>query len=68
MAEAPVKRKKKLLAFEKLFEDKDQEVLLQTTEAGTEEPSLVEKAKNELLIYQRFPAVLSSVHPLLWWS
>uniref|UniRef100_A0A1A7Z5Q1 BED-type domain-containing protein n=1 Tax=Iconisemion striatum TaxID=60296 RepID=A0A1A7Z5Q1_9TELE len=66
MPEAPEKRKKKLSALGELFQDEDQEVLFQR-EIDTQAPSLAEKAKNELLIYQRFPAVLSSVHPLLWW-
>ncbi|KAF7212462.1 E3 SUMO-protein ligase ZBED1 [Nothobranchius furzeri] len=66
MPEAPEKRKKKLSALGELFQDQDQEVLLQS-EIDTQAPSLAEKAKNELLIYQRFPAVLSSVHPFLWW-
>ncbi|XP_070407376.1 E3 SUMO-protein ligase ZBED1-like [Nothobranchius furzeri] len=66
MPEAPEKRKKKLSALGELFQDEDQEVLLRS-EIDIQAPSLAEKAKNEVLMYQRFPAVLSSVHPLLWW-
>lgn len=30
-------------------------------------PSIAEKAKKEVQVYRSFPAVLSSVDPILWW-
>lgn len=57
--------KKKLSALGQLFEDEDQVLLLQT-EADVVTPSLTEKAKKELQTYTSFPAILSSVNPLLW--
>ncbi|XP_049416194.1 E3 SUMO-protein ligase ZBED1-like [Epinephelus fuscoguttatus] len=66
MVAAPVRSKKKLSALGELFEDEDQALLLQT-EADISAPSVTEKAKKELQVYRSFPAVLSSVDPLLWW-
>lgn len=62
----PPQKKAKLSALGELFEDEDQD-LLETMMVDISGPSIAEKAKKEVQVYRSFPAVLSSVDPILWW-
>ncbi|KAL0973461.1 hypothetical protein UPYG_G00203940 [Umbra pygmaea] len=58
---------KKHLALGELFKDEDQ-ALLKTVPADVSGGlSITEKVQNEVQLYRSFPAVLSSVNPILWW-
>ncbi len=53
-------------ALGELFKDEDQ-ALLERVKMDVSGPSVTEKAKKEIQVYRSFPAVLSSVDPILWW-
>ncbi|KAL1020684.1 hypothetical protein UPYG_G00003310 [Umbra pygmaea] len=58
---------KKLSALGELFKNEDQ-ALLKTVPADISGGlSITEKVQNEVQLYRSFPAVLSSVNPILWW-
>lgn len=56
----------RLSALGELFEDEDQ-ALLKTVMVDNSDPSINKKAQKEVQLYRSFPAVLSTVDPILWW-